>query len=402
MSATPSSPSTLELNTRELALSHLGKRFRTIRSLVQWLQSQGQTWPLLERLSLPPIKIGLRTVDQLQQLAPRLVRLDLTMVLRHCDDMLPFRCHALREICFPSGSKMTDASLCETLSGCPQLRLLELPMCNYISNVSIEHAMAVCRQLNRMKVNQCTWVDSRTLQYLGAARQRVSETPLQQWACSIGTKKRRIRDAMEDPAFSPPAAAPFTWLDATQCRTICDATLQQLFPSLRALSLCGCTIISDVGVSNIVAHCPSLRLLDVSWSQITDDGLVALLSGCRQLQFLGCAHCDALTDEGLRRVRPSAAGHAELHQLSLRSCSGLGAGAMTEVAAHWPMLRLLDVGGVEGVCSSLFAAQGWSETRCQQFQRTHAPSSHKAPETCKTESRSKRSCAEMISALAAW
>ena len=147
-------------------LNHLESRLPTVRCLVQWLQAQAAMWPLLERLALPAVKMGLRTVDQLHRLAPRLVRLDLTMVLRHCDEMLPFASPTLREICFPCGSKMTDAGLCDTLSGCPELRVLELPECNYIGTVSIEHAVRVCPKLGRVGVAKCIWVDSAALRFL--------------------------------------------------------------------------------------------------------------------------------------------------------------------------------------------------------------------------------------------
>lgn len=370
----------MELQTRELYLNHLQKRLPTVRSLIQWLQEEGEVWPLLERLAMPAVKMGRCTVDQLQRLAPRLVRLDMTMVLRHCDDMLPFGSETLREICFPCGSKMTDAGLCATLDQLPELRVLELPDCNYVSNVCIEHAMTACPQLLRLGLAKCTWTDGQTLRYLGQNRSTnrtatTAQQPLSQWVSSIGTKKKRLNGAARETL----PGAPVQWLNLTQCRALCDASLQHLFQSLRALSLCGCTVLTDVAARNVAENCPQLRLLDLSWAGLTDAGLAAVLRGCRQLQFLGAAHCTQLTDAGIRAVRPSAA-TAELHQLSLRSCTALTAATVTELAS-WPMLQKLDVGGLS-VPPGTFA--GWSESRCQQFCRRKPapmppPSSAAAP-----------------------
>lgn len=387
---------TLELNTRELNLNHLEARLPTVRCLLQWLQAHGGTWPMLERIVMPAVKMGLRTVDQLHRLAPRLVRLDLTMVLRHCDEMLPFSSDTLQEICFPCGSKMTDAGLCATLSGCPRLRVLELPECNYISNVSMEHAVVACRELGRISVAKCTWADSCTLQYLGADRPRrlahaasedsdhtagsssSSSAPLHLWASSIGTKKKRMRTAGAAAADGagaqpPPPPCRITWIDVTQCRALCDASFQQLFRSIRALCLNGCTVLTDLTVDNVVRHCPQMHFLDISWSQVTDAGLEKLLRGCRALQFLACAHCGRLTDDGIRRVRPDSCQWAELNQVSFRSCQGLGPAACQEIGTRWPLLRKVDLGGLPGLDAALFRAHGWEETRCQQFYRTNAP-----------------------------
>ena len=164
-------------------------------------------------------------------------------------------------------------------------------------------------------------------------------------------------------------ACAIAWLDATQCRTLCDASLQQLFSTIRALCLNGCAALTDTSIHNIVARCPAMQLLDLSWSQMTDDGLVHLLRGCRGLQFLGCAHCDQLTDDGIRRARPVDGQWAELHQVSFRSCHQLGAGTCDEVGAHWPMLRKVDLGGLPPRDPALFQDHGWTETRCQQFHR---------------------------------
>ena len=369
----------MELETRVLYLNHLQRRLPTVRSLVQWLEAQAAVWPLLERLAMPAVKMGLRTVDQLQRLAPRLVRLDMTMVLRHSDEMLPFGSDTLREVCFPCGSKMTDAGLCATLDQLPALRVLELPDCNYVSNVCIEHAMTVCPRLERCALVKCTWVDGQTLRYLGANRtlQAPSEAPPQsQWVSSIGTKKKRLHNVR-----IPVAPAAVQWLDLSHCRALCDVSFQHLFRSLHALSLSGCTVLTDTSADNVATHCPHLRLLDMSWASITDAGLHRIVYGCRHLQFLGAAHCTALTDAGIRAIRP-APGTAELHQLSLRSCTALTAATATELATHWPMLHKLDAGGLP-VPAGTFA--GWEESRCQQFCRVSTGPAATTPAATATE-----------------
>ena len=384
--AAPPAPPTLELNTRELNLNHLESRLPTVRCLVQWLQAQAAMWPLLERLALPAVKMGLRTVDQLQRLARG-----------WCGWTSPW-CSAIVTICcllpappcadmFPCGGKMTDADLCDTLSGCPQLRVLELPECNYIGTVSIEHAVRCAPAGPHRVAGASGWTARRSLPGAAERRRRAAEAgggggggaPLHRWASSIGTKKKRLRVAAPSSgsigaggAGEPPCA--ITWFDATQCRALCDVSLQQLFGTLRALCLNGCVALTDISIHNIVARCPAMQLLDISWSQITDDGLVHLLRGCRALQFLGCAHCDNLTDAGIQHARPVDGTWAELNQISFRSCRLLGTTASTDICTRWPMLRKVDLGGLPVPPAALLAQHGWVETRCQQFYRESAPS----------------------------
>lgn len=76
--------------------------------------------------------------------------------------------------------------------------------------------------------------------------------------------------------------------------------------SLVKLNLARCDDVDDRGAEAIAASCQRLRFLDISWSSVTDAGLLCCLRSCSVLEVLslqGCKHLTYITFAALMSVR---------------------------------------------------------------------------------------------------
>ena len=70
----------------------------------------------------------------------------------------------------------------------------------------------------------------------------------------------------------------------------------------RLVNLSGCRQVSDVGITAVARQCPHLGSMDCSGTyeemmeNVTDDAVVVLAEGCRQLRSVNFAYCMRLTD----------------------------------------------------------------------------------------------------------
>lgn len=389
----------IETTTRTLDMTHV-QGIPTVRAMLAWLKERGEVWSQLSQFKMPPIKMGLRTVEQLERFSPALVHLDLSGVLKHSDEVLPFSSTQLQHLTFPRASRMTDAGLQCTLNACPQLRSMVLLECNQVSDLSMEHALVACQHLTRVKLERCTWVTGKTLYYLSGANYNQLHTLTSQ----VGSKATQL-DAMARSAAkggSGGASAATTMTRASQdvfksrtgtakiqkieldkCEALCSASLLHLkhFPSdqLRSLSLKGCVAI-DASLASHVARAQHLELLDLTWTHADDDSIRTIARTCHSLRFLALAHCEDLTDHAIwwltpRRVvqdvQQAETDHStrlELRQLSLRACSRLSK-HVGPLLCLWQALRWVDLGGMPHLNAHQLERCGWKPQNYQQFER---------------------------------
>lgn len=397
----------VESDTEDLALGQVGQHFSTVRSVVAWMRSRGEVWTALRRLRMPRIKMGLRTVEQLQRIAPHMRSLDLLLVQKHCDEVLPFSSH-MEELVFPRSSRMTDAGLCATLNACPKLVSIEWMECNQISDVSMEHALMACPSLTKVKLVRCTWVTGNTLLYLSGE----SGGSLHETTAHTGTKLQGVqqvargaakggnggasaqrtvveasRDVFAEASGGGRRRRPggIEWLELNQCEALCSASmahLRHLAGSLRTLSLKGCSAIDSKAAPHI-ALCTRLTMLDLAWVGIDDEAIRHIAERCVNLRILGLSST-RVTDRGVWHMTPRCVSkrlrgeslpsgevsesQLQLRQLSLRSCAAVTAESCHYLAA-WPALEAVDLGGLAlGAGTAFLARVGWRDRRCQQFQ----------------------------------
>ena len=138
--------------------------------------------------------------------------------------------------------------------------------------------------------------------------------------------------------------------------------------------------VGDAVVATMVSQCKQLRSLYlgayVAWSTgdatITDAALVALASGCAQLEGLVLCGCIHITDAGVAAV---AKGCTKLEKLILEKCSKITDVAMTAVASECKNLTALDLSdcvkitdaGVEAVAKKCTMLASLELHRCDSI-----------------------------------
>jgi hypothetical protein len=143
-------------------------------------------------------------------------------------------------------------------------------------------------------------------------------------------------------------------ISLSSCFRVTDAGIQQLCRGLSHggkisarlthLSIAGCKI-GDVSAEAIQQCVPNLTFIDVSSTEITDDGLHALLCASSCLQSLVAQNCHGITDRGLGYILGTLKRRRKLRLLNLSGClrfSDDGMIALLSEAGPLEDLRLAD------------------------------------------------------------
>jgi len=126
-------------------------------------------------------------------------------------------------------------------------------------------------------------------------------------------------------------------------KNISDSTVAEVarrFPGLQSLAITYSGI-TDVGVIAVANGCPNLKSINF-WSceKITDASVCEVVKKCRHLQSLLLGACKRITDTSVIEI---ARGCPHLQKLSLASCGTITDDVMVEIARGCPHLKSLDV-----------------------------------------------------------
>ncbi|XP_007502598.1 protein AMN1 homolog isoform X3 [Monodelphis domestica] len=90
-------------------------------------------------------------------------------------------------------------------------------------------------------------------------------------------------------------------------------------PLLKIVDLGGCSRLTDVSLRALGEHCPSLQSVDFSGTQVTDRGVVSLVSGlcAKRLEEIHMGHCVNLTDGAVEAVLTCC---PQIHILLFHEC----------------------------------------------------------------------------------
>uniref|UniRef100_A0A0D9XW35 F-box/LRR-repeat protein 15-like leucin rich repeat domain-containing protein n=1 Tax=Leersia perrieri TaxID=77586 RepID=A0A0D9XW35_9ORYZ len=131
-------------------------------------------------------------------------------------------------------------------------------------------------------------------------------------------------------------------LDVTCCRKITDASLAAITtscPSLISLRMESCSLLSGEGLQLIGKHCSHLEELDLTDTDLDDEGLKAL-SGCSKLSSLKIGICLRITDEGLSHISKSC---PDLRDIDLYRSGAITDEGVSHIAQGCPMLESINM-----------------------------------------------------------
>lgn len=101
---------------------------------------------------------------------------------------------------------------------------------------------------------------------------------------------------------------PLSEVDLSRCQALGDASVKALttafYPTLTALRLSGCPLLTDRSLEAIARRCPLLRVLEVDGChELSAFGLVPLAKHCPKLAVLNIARCTQISDRALIAIR---------------------------------------------------------------------------------------------------
>ncbi|XP_008681681.1 protein AMN1 homolog isoform X1 [Ursus americanus] len=167
--------------------------------------------------------------------------------------------------------QITDSNISEILH--PEVQTLDLRSCD-ISDTALLH-LCNCRKLKKLNISS-------------SKENRISIT-------SKGIKA---------------VASSCSYLHEASLKRCCNLTDEGVLALavncrlLKIIDLGGCLGITDVSLHALGENCPFLQCVDFSATQVSDDGVVALVNGscAKKLEEIHMGHCVNLTDEAVEAV----------------------------------------------------------------------------------------------------
>nr|XP_015006880.2 protein AMN1 homolog isoform X1 [Macaca mulatta] len=167
--------------------------------------------------------------------------------------------------------RITDSNISEILH--PEVQTLDLRSCD-ISDAALLH-LSNCRKLKKLNLNS-------------SKGNRVSVT-------SEGIKA---------------VASSCSYLHEASLKRCCNLTDEGVVALalncqlLKIIDLGGCLSITDVSLHALGKNCPFLQCVDFSATQVSDSGVIALVSGpcAKKLEEIHMGHCVNLTDGAVEAV----------------------------------------------------------------------------------------------------
>ena len=95
------------------------------------------------------------------------------------------------------------------------------------------------------------------------------------------------------------------------CAMSCVSSLvQQVFtlsvPPLQSIDLSGCQLLTDNGIQALTSSCKNLETVNISSCYELSDRAFECLGSCRSLQTIDACGCERLTDMGLQALAEDA------------------------------------------------------------------------------------------------
>ncbi|TKY50692.1 F-box/LRR-repeat protein 4 [Spatholobus suberectus] len=139
-------------------------------------------------------------------------------------------------------------------------------------------------------------------------------------------------------------------LDVSYCSRLTDKGLSAVAKGccdLRILRAASCGFVTDGVLEALSKNCPNLDELGLKLTSVTDDGLINLASGCRQIRFLNLNNCSNVSDVGVSTI--SRACSSSLKTLKLLRCYKIGDGTILSLAKFCGNLETLIICGCRDV-----------------------------------------------------
>ncbi|WCJ27964.1 F-box/LRR-repeat protein 3 [Euphorbia peplus] len=261
----------------------------------------------LEELSLAycfPVDLALaNSLKRLSELQS--VKLDGCVVTSAGLNALGNWCVSLKELRLSKCMGVTDEGLSCIVTKHRELKKLDITCCRKITDVSIANITSSCPNLTSLRMESCTLVSKEAFTLIGQRCEFLEELDL--------TDNEIDNEGLKS---------------ISRCFKLCS------------LKLGICLNISDDGITYIGMNCRKLVELDLYRSAgITDLGILAIASGCPDLETINMSYCKDITDKSLISLSKCT----RLNTIESRGCPLITSLGLASVAVGCKQLSKLDI-----------------------------------------------------------
>ncbi|CAD6258777.1 unnamed protein product [Miscanthus lutarioriparius] len=225
---------------------------------------------------------------------------------------------------------ITDVGVSSILKSVPNLLELDLSYCCPVTP-SMVRSFQKIPKLQTLKLEGCKFM-AYALKAIGTSCVSLRELSLSKCSGVMDTELSlavsRLKNLLK--------------LDITCCRNITDVSLAAITSSctsLISLRMESCSRVSSGALQLIGKHCSHLEELDLTDSDLDDEGLKAL-ARCSKLSSLKIGICLKIGDEGLTHIGRSC---PKLRDIDLYRCGGLSDDGIIQIAQGCPMLECINL-----------------------------------------------------------
>ncbi|CAM0152185.1 unnamed protein product [Urochloa decumbens] len=272
-------------------------------------------------------------VSSIVKSMPNLLELDLSYC---CPQVTPFMVRSLQKISKLrtlklEGCKFMADALKAVGSSCVSIRELSLSKCSGVTDTELSFAVLKLKDLQKLDITCCRNItDVSVAAITGSCTSLIS---LRMESCNHVSS-----GALQ---LIGKHCSRLEELDLTDS-DLDDEGLKAVAgcSNLSSLKIGICLRISDEGLAHIGKSCPKLRDIDLyRCGGISDDGVVQIAQGCPVLESINLSYCTEITDRSLMSLSKCA----KLNTLEIRGCPRVSSAGLSEIAMGCRLLSKLDI-----------------------------------------------------------
>uniref|UniRef100_J3NAR5 F-box/LRR-repeat protein 15-like leucin rich repeat domain-containing protein n=1 Tax=Oryza brachyantha TaxID=4533 RepID=J3NAR5_ORYBR len=237
---------------------------------------------------------------------------------------------SLQVLDMSNSCNITHVGIMSVVKAMPNLLELNLSYCSPVTPPMSSSFKLICK-LRTLKLDGCQFMAD-GLKLIGKSCISLRELSL--------SKCSGVTDT--DLSFVVSRLKNLLKLDVTCCRKITDVSLAAITtscPSLISLRMESCSLLCSEGLQLIGKRCTHLEELDLTDTDLDDEGLKAL-SRCSKLSSLKIGICLRITDEGLSHISKSC---PDLRDIDLYRSGAISDEGVTCMAQGCPMLESINL-----------------------------------------------------------
>ncbi|ETW03854.1 hypothetical protein, variant 1 [Aphanomyces invadans] len=215
---------------------------------------------------------------------------------------IPFRCPHLAYLDLSNCIQVSNTVVRDILQGCTTLQQLRLDNCRHITDAAFQpdqslfYPLRACLSLRVLSLAGCSQLTHCLILYLLKAYRSLDELNFSR--CKRITSES-VRLVLTSAMHLRLRVLNVSFTDITDDAFLAVMSLSQL----QEVDLGQCKI-TDAALFSLARHCSSLEVVRLRWcSQVTDAGIMRLASSCLQLRALDLNNCGLVTDLSLAALR---------------------------------------------------------------------------------------------------